>query len=364
MCEKGFVTDKDEIQEIKNRCEQNAGSQNPFSVNFTILPSAGCNFECPYCVEKGFQNNSIMDTQTQIALARFCFDVIDKARPKVVAVNWYGGEPLLNFIAIKNISRLLVTYCTRRNIGYTSFITTNGYLLNQQTVNQFKELGIEGIRVTLDGGKKSHDKLRILKNGKGTYKAILKNLKRIKTDIPIEIRCNVSKEVLPYIPALKKDVLKLKKNKNVILHFARMLAYKACDNHVCASSLSEKEFSDFCISSGDEKTDLNPSFIGVPCSACSPFSFCFDADGSIYKCNGELGRKDRILGNVTRTTSLEMIRQPDDIKPFPSEKECLDCKLLPVCLGSCPLSGILYGSKRCNRHKNNLDEYVKAIAQH
>ena len=61
-------------------------------------------------------------------------------------------------------------------------------------------------------------------------------------------------------------------------------------------------------------------------------------------------------------SGFEKIKNPSDIKPFPEEKECLECKLLPVCLGSCPLSSVIYGAKRCDRFKNNLDEYVKMIA--
>lgn len=323
----------------------------------------GCNFMCPYCVERGFQNNSVMNVETQIALAKFCFDVIERANPKVVVVNWYGGEPLLNFTAIKNLSRLFIAYCKRKKIVYMSFLTTNGYLLKQEIVEQFSDLKIDAVRVTLDGGKKSHDRVRVLKGGEGTYSVIMKNLKSIKTDIPIEIRCNVSKNVLPYIKDLKKDVNRLKKKKNVSLHFARMLCYDSCDAHISDSALSEKEFSDFCIKSDDDKVDLNPHFAGIPCSACSPFSFCFDSEGNIFKCNGEIGRKDRILANVNDISGFEEIINPSDIKPFPEEKECLECKLLPVCLGSCPLSSILYGSKRCDRYKNNLDEYVKMIAR-
>lgn len=323
----------------------------------------GCNFMCPYCVERGFQNNSVMNVETQIALAKFCFDVIERANPKVVVVNWYGGEPLLNFTAIKNLSRLFIAYCKRKKIVYMSFLTTNGYLLKQEIVEQFSDLKIDAVRVTLDGGKKSHDRVRVLKGGEGTYSVIMKNLKSIKTDIPIEIRCNVSKNVLPYIKDLKKDVNRLKKKKNVSLHFARMLCYDSCDAHISDSALSEKEFSDLCIKSDDDKIDLNPHFAGIPCSACSPFSFCFDSEGNIFKCNGEIGRKDRILANVNDISGFEEIINPSDIKPFPEEKECLECKLLPVCLGSCPLSSILYGSKRCDRYKNNLDEYVKMIAR-
>ena len=362
LFEKGILTDKNEIEEIKTRAGQLSSSEDPVSISFTILPAMGCNFGCPYCVERGFQNNSVMNTDTQIALAKFCFDVIERAKPKVVAVNWYGGEPLLTFTAIKNLSRLFLAFCNRKKILYTSFLTTNGYLLNQEIVEQFGDLKIDAVRVTLDGGKKSHDRVRVLKGGEGTYDVILKNLKNIKTDIPIEIRCNVSKNVLPYIKDLKKDVRKLKKKKNVSLHFARMLSYDSCDAHVSDSALFEKEFSDFCINSGDDKINLNPSFAGVPCGACNSFSFCFDSEGNIFKCNGELGRKERILGNVNDVSGFEKIKNPSDIKPFPEEKECLECKLLPVCLGSCPLSSVIYGAKRCDRFKNNLDEYVKMIA--
>ena len=57
-----------------------------------------------------------------------------------------------------------------------SSIVTNGYLLNEYIINQFKELGIRRMQITIDGLKDTHNQRRPHKTNKDSFEKIMNNL--------------------------------------------------------------------------------------------------------------------------------------------------------------------------------------------
>jgi len=109
-------------------------------------------------------------------------------------ITWYGGEPLLRFDIIKEISKILIS----ENILFDASLITNGYLLNIETINQLQSLNISMIQITIDGFEEMHNKRRFLLNGNGTYKRILKNINLLLSspftkNILLKIRINTDK---------------------------------------------------------------------------------------------------------------------------------------------------------------------------
>jgi len=59
-----------------------------------------------------------------------------------ISVAWFGGEPLLAFNIIKNMSEKIIKMCEKNEIVYESFIVTNGYNLTRKIGKELSNLKI------------------------------------------------------------------------------------------------------------------------------------------------------------------------------------------------------------------------------
>jgi uncharacterized protein len=53
-----------------------------------------------------------------------------------INIGWYGGEPLLAFDVVKDISERVMNICKEKDIMYSSFIVTNGKETNLDTCRE------------------------------------------------------------------------------------------------------------------------------------------------------------------------------------------------------------------------------------
>ena len=86
-------------------------------------------------------------------------------------INITGGEPFVR----KDIWKILDFF--KENNKYFDFgILTNGSLLNEETVRKLKGYNPKMVQVSLDGSKKTHDKIR----GENSYNEVIKALKLLR----------------------------------------------------------------------------------------------------------------------------------------------------------------------------------------
>ena len=109
-----------------------------------------------------------------------------------ISIKWYGGEPLIEFNKIVQITNEVKPLFE----NFSASIITNGYLLTPDKIEQFEELGIRQIQITLDGPEEIHNKRRPLKNGKGSFNQILRNIDylfSVNEKIFVTIRVNIDR---------------------------------------------------------------------------------------------------------------------------------------------------------------------------
>ncbi|WP_416197617.1 MAG: hypothetical protein ACFWUA_08455 [Sporanaerobacter sp.] len=122
-----------------------------------------CNFDCIYCYEKNERQNVTMPKDVQDKIVEFV-----KQQTKYVEsinIGWYGGEPLLAFDVVKDISERVMNICKEKDIMYSSFIVTNGYKLTKDISADLERLHINSAQITLDGTEDTHNKRCPLKGG-------------------------------------------------------------------------------------------------------------------------------------------------------------------------------------------------------
>lgn len=147
---------------------------------FMVNVSQKCNLTCSYCyVNKGsFDYAEEPDSLLPADKGRELVEKVFEKFPDfdTYAFHFYGGEPLINFDAIKNI-----VIAAKAKIKAVEFhITTNGTLLGRH-VADFMDSHRFTVYLSIDGNEKSHDEVRAYVNGRGSYRDIEDNLKYLRT---------------------------------------------------------------------------------------------------------------------------------------------------------------------------------------
>jgi His-Xaa-Ser system radical SAM maturase HxsB len=153
-------------------------SRKRFLSDFTTLHmmvlTLKCSNDCRYC-QVSAENEAASEYDMSIEVAEKIIDLIFKSPSFFIKIEFQGGEPTLNWNTLKNA----VLYAEELNkLHHKSLdfvVCTNLVTITEEQLNFFKKHNIH-ISTSLDGPKSIHDKNRILKNGKGTYEAFIKNL--------------------------------------------------------------------------------------------------------------------------------------------------------------------------------------------
>ncbi len=306
---------------------------NSKDLSITIAPTTDCNLCCPYCFEAGHRHKEYMDEALLNSIAEY----LCSKKKKAIHITWFGGEPLLCFDKMLELSRRL----TAQGLQFTSSIITNGTLLNQRVIEQLPELNLTSVQITLDGDKNEHDKKRFFSNKNGTFNLINKNIDNLLngSNIPIIIKINIDKNnyisCMELIGSLKEKYkcYIAKKRIEIITNYIRNITnFKGSE-----ACLSENEYYNISASLNKPKPELPK--LCLACPLRSPNDIIIGPDGNIYKCLEFIGDKTKSIGNIkTHSLSLSSLAQTAlSHNPFDDPK-CLSCSILPICGGGCPNS--------------------------
>ncbi len=133
----------------------------------------GCNLACRYCFAgEGKYHGESGRMSLETGKAAFDFLVANSGGRRNLEVDFFGGEPLLNF----DVVRGLVAYGRElerahgKNFRFT--LTTNGVLLDEE-IMEFCNREMSNVVLSIDGRKGVHDRMRPFPNGEGSYDLIL-----------------------------------------------------------------------------------------------------------------------------------------------------------------------------------------------
>ncbi|UHQ23748.1 radical SAM protein [Lysobacter sp. 5GHs7-4] len=156
-----------------------------------LLPTEKCNFRCSYCYEDfelgkmpEYVRNGIKN------LIRHRADSI-----KILKLSWFGGEPLLASDVILDIANFAKDVAESNDFVVTGGLTTNGYLLTENTVKRLSQVNHRSYQITLDGDREEHNRTRLRADGRGTFDEIWNNLIRmaeIDESLDVTLRIHVS----------------------------------------------------------------------------------------------------------------------------------------------------------------------------
>ena len=154
--------------------------------SYTILPTTDCNARCFYCFEKG-RSRIPMSSVTAQQTADY---IISHCQRKKVSLHWFGGEPLYN----KPVITLICQRLKDSGIEYTSRMTSNGYLFNDDIIKEAKNIwNLKKVQITLDGTEKIYNRSKAyIYKDVNAYRRVIDNIHLLQdTDIHVCIRLNI-----------------------------------------------------------------------------------------------------------------------------------------------------------------------------
>ena len=132
-----------------------------------------CNLNCEYCFAsqgKYHGERALMSLETGKRAIDF---LIENSGERInLEVDFFGGEPLMNFDVVKGIVDYARSIEKKHNKNFRFTLTTNGILVDDDVI-EFANKECHNVVLSLDGRKQVHDNLRKTSSGKGSYDIIV-----------------------------------------------------------------------------------------------------------------------------------------------------------------------------------------------
>ncbi len=137
----------------------------------------GCNLNCKYCFAGNGEYNGKGLMSFEVGKRAIDFLIENSGTRHNLEVDFFGGEPLLNFEVVKQLVAYGRSLEKEHNKNFRFTLTTNGVLLNDG-IMEFCNNEMSNVVLSLDGRPEVHDRLRTFPNGKGSYGLILPKFKK------------------------------------------------------------------------------------------------------------------------------------------------------------------------------------------
>jgi uncharacterized protein len=367
-------------------------------LNLTVLTTLQCNFACDYCFQGDHGDYNLRADKMSLETARGLGDWIgrelDRVRPEKLIITFFGGEPLLNLPVMYYLAERTWNATKARGIDHYANIITNGLLLTEEVVDRMLPFGLNGVKITLDGDRETHNRMRPLRGGQGTFDRIIGNIRRVAGRCRIAVGGNFDESSADSFPALLEFLNEQEFADKLTKVFFKpivrsepvsakgiipLIPITAKDklNGTCMTSVGSGAGvgCDSCNVLDDKLTFLRaetrrygfPTHDGVhvgPCHVHKKHAHTIGPDGSLYACPGFTGQLAMSTGHIDdrkdswRESALERF---DQLHPW---KECGDCEFIPTCAGGCVAASFsqLGDMNVPTCHKRSFESAVIALA--
>lgn len=132
-----------------------------------------CNLACKYCfAEEGEYHGRRALMSFEVGKKALDFLIANSGSRVNLEVDFFGGEPLMNWDVVKQLVEYGRSRETECNKKFRFTLTTNGVLLNDD-IMEFANKEMANVVLSLDGRKEVNDQMRPFRNGKGSYDLIV-----------------------------------------------------------------------------------------------------------------------------------------------------------------------------------------------
>lgn len=138
-----------------------------------------CNLACKYCFAGKGEYNGKKDLMSlEVGKRALDFLIENSGNRRNLEVDFFGGEPLMNFGVVKGIVEYGRSKEKEYDKNFRFTLTTNGILLDDD-VMEFANKEMSNVVLSLDGRKEVNDEMRPTRNGKGSYDLIVPKFQKL-----------------------------------------------------------------------------------------------------------------------------------------------------------------------------------------
>ncbi|HLG21119.1 MAG TPA: radical SAM protein [Bdellovibrionota bacterium] len=314
---------------------------NTHQMNLTLLTTNACNMACAYCFEGEALKGTHMPEPVAKAVVQWAERKLGLLKPSELFVRFFGGEPFINPKGVLALAREFHRITTIQNVRLRMAATTNGTRLSRELIEELTRLGLESVKVTLDGDEERHNEKRPLKNGQNGFQTIWKNLESIQNLVQFDINVNAEPKDAPSIgrllpvlsqssfrPAIRSLKIQPLRRINPELgdHDLRMTPEVASTVRMWQETAH--------LGGYQPASPLD----GSPCEIHRGSHFTVDPKGDLYPCAQLIGRPSARIGSIftdeiapENAESFLFFRRHDPL----NHPKCSVCSYFPICGGGC-----------------------------
>ncbi len=138
-----------------------------------------CNLNCSYCfASQGKYHGERAVMSFEVGKQALDFLVKNSGTRKNLEVDFFGGEPLMNFQVVKDLVKYARSIEKEHNKNFRFTLTTNGVLIDDDVID-FANREMSNVVLSLDGRKEVHDRFRVDYNNKGSWEKIVPKFQKL-----------------------------------------------------------------------------------------------------------------------------------------------------------------------------------------
>lgn len=325
-----------------------------------------CNLACKYCfAEEGEYHGERAWMPFSVGKAALDFLIQNSGNRRNLEVDFFGGEPTLNFEVVKQLVAYGREQEKRFDKNFRFTLTTNGVLLNDE-IQEFVNREMSNVVLSIDGRKEVNDRMRPFPNGSGSYDLIVPKFQRLAESRGQEryyVRGTYTHENTDF----SRDVLALAE-----LGFKQISVEPVVagpdDSYALTESDLPKLFEEYDALAKEMAKRINTEkafnffhfmidLEGGPCvykrlSGCGSGTeyLAVTPKGELYPCHQFVGNPDFLLGDVFRGIQRnDLVDEFKGCNVYAKEK-CRKCFARFYCSGGCAANSY-------NFHGNINDAY-------
>ena len=140
-----------------------------------------CNLNCSYCfASQGHYHGERAVMSYEVGKRALDFLVENSGTRRNLEVDFFGGEPLLNFQVVKDLVKYARSIEKEKGKNFRFTLTTNGVLIDDDVID-FANKEMSNVVLSLDGRKEIHDRFRVDYAGKGSFDKIVPKFQKLVT---------------------------------------------------------------------------------------------------------------------------------------------------------------------------------------
>ena len=324
------------------------------------------NLACQYCfAEEGEYHGRRALMSYETGKQALDFLVANSGNRRNLEVDFFGGEPLMNFDVVKQLVAYGREIEKTQDKHFRFTLTTNGVLLNDD-IMEFANKEMDNVVLSIDGRKEVNDRMRPFRKGAGSYDLIVPKFQKF-ADSRNQEKYYVRGTFTHYNTDFSNDVLHL-----ADLGFKQISVEPVVAQETDPYAIQEADlpqlFEEYDKLAAEmvkrHGTDKDFNFFhfmidleGGPCVA-KRLSGCGSGTeylavtpwGDLYPCHQFVGNEDFLMGNVWDGVQKTEIRDEFKCCNVYAKEKCRKCFARFYCSGGCAANSY-------NFHGNILDAY-------